>query len=194
MLFRSPGCAASAVDDLGQAVEALLARGPGTRFVILGLCSGASDAHQYARRDPRIAGAVFIDGYTYQTARFRRLRWRRRLLQPGRLLQRLRQWRTAPVAKPPGIEVDLFRSPPLAQAAADYQVMLARGMRLAFLFTGDVQYSYLYADQLYDAFPELRHRVALHYLPHTDHTLTRRSAREELIALLKDWLLGFDSV
>lgn len=185
----APGQSPSAVDDLRQAADALVARKLGPQFSLIGLCSGAHDAHQFAATDDRVAGALFIDGYAYPTAKFKVIRWQQRLTQPGKLLRKLTET-SSEEEQPPGIEVDLFRHPPQAQAQADYERMLARGAHLAFVYTGDVQYEYVYRDQLLDAFPLLRGYAKLWYLPHSDHTLTRRQSREELIALARDWLTG----
>lgn len=184
-----PGQSPSAVEDLRRAAEALIARRLGPQFVLIGLCSGAHDAHQFAAVDDRVAGALFIDGYAYPTPKFKAIRWQQRLSQPGKLLRRLGGGRQAE-EQPPGIEVDLFRHPPQAQAQADYERMLQRGAHLAFVYTGDVQYEYVYREQLLDAFPVLKGYAKVWYLPHSDHTLTRRQTREELIALARDWLTG----
>ena len=184
----APGQSASAVDDLRQAADALDARKLGPQCMLIGLCSGAHDVHRFAASDDRVVGALFIDGYAYPTARFKAIRWQQRLSQPLRMLRRLSE--KPGEDQPPGIEVDLFRHPPQAQAQADYERMLTRGAHLAFVYTGDVQYEYVYRDQLLDAFPLLRGHAKVWYLPHADHTLTRRQTREELIALARDWLKG----
>jgi pimeloyl-ACP methyl ester carboxylesterase len=185
----APGQAASAQADLKAAADALTARRLGPEFVLIGLCSGAHDAHQFAATDSRVAGALFIDGYAYPTRKFRLLRVWRRLCEPDKVWRRL-LGRRPPATAPAGVSVDLFRYPPQAEAGADYRRMLERGVRLAFVYTGDVEYEYAYRDQLLDAFPLLRGYAKLWYLPHSDHTLTRRRTREELIALARDWLGG----
>ena len=186
----APGQAASAQADLKAAADALTARRLGPEFMLIGLCSGAHDAHQFAASDSRVAGALFIDGYAYPTRKFRLIRAWRRLCEPGKIWRRLLHWRPAQSAVPAGISMGLFRYPPQAEAGADYQRMLERGVHLAFVYTGDVEYEYAYRDQLLDLFPQLRGYAKLWYLPHSDHTLTRRRTREELIALARDWLAG----
>lgn len=186
----APGQAASSLADLHQAAAMLASRRLGEQLVLIGLCSGAHDAHQFAAADDRVAGALFIDGYAYPTARFRLIRHWQRLSDPARLWRRLRRPAEPVGERPPGIEVELFRRPPLEQARADYGRMLARGAHLAFVYTGDVQYEYVYRDQLLAVFPELRGYAKVWHLPHADHTLSRRVTREQLIALARDWLTG----
>lgn len=51
-------------DDIGAAIDALLAHGPGLRRVVLwGLCDGASASLLYAgrRRDPRVGGLALLN-------------------------------------------------------------------------------------------------------------------------------------
>ena len=185
------GQQASVTQDLRLALDSLDTRVAGTGYALVGLCSGAHDGFQLALADARVTALFCIDGYTYPTPRFARLRWRGRLAHPlrslGRVLKRLR----GPAADaPPGLEVELTAWPSQQQAAEGYRQLLVRGTALGFVFTGDVQASYLYEAQHIEAFPFLAGAAAVWYLPHTDHTLTRRKAREELIALLRGWLSG----
>ena len=59
-----------AVLDVADALD-FLTQATGTqRFVILGLCSGAFNAHQVAVKDERIIGTVFMDGIVFRTFGF----------------------------------------------------------------------------------------------------------------------------
>ncbi len=189
------GKSANASDDLKLALDSLGTRVTGAGFVLVGLCSGAHDIHQFGRDDARVRGLLFIDGYTYSTPHFQRLLWTARLTHIGRSVRRLFA-RLGEKLKPPaedapqGVDTDFVVWPPKAETQADYERMLARGAALGFVFTGDTQWAYLYADQHIDAFPLLRGKAQVWFLPHIDHTLTRRKAREELIALVRHWLQG----
>lgn len=186
----APGQRADATQDLGIVLDGLEARGLGARFALVGLCSGAHDAHQFARSgDPRLKAMFFIDGYTFATPRFNRLLLGARLSHPLRSFQRLiARLRGPGLDAPLGLDTDFIVWPLEAEVRRDYQAFIDRGVSLAFLFTGDVQANYLYREQHTDVFPELRGQVQTWFLPHIDHTLTRQSAREELIALVRGWL------
>ena len=83
--------------DVSDAMNFLTEKTGVEKFVLLGLCSGAYNAHQVAVKDHRIVGSVFMDGivfrtigffFRYQIGRFFRFRfWRnaikRRLTQSG---------------------------------------------------------------------------------------------------------------
>lgn len=186
---------ASSRADFALALDALDARRLGTRYVVVAVCSGAHDGHQLCRVDERVAGLFTIDGYAFPNAKFRRLAWQGKLLHPLRSLQNL-AGRWLPryrLMEPQGANTDVVVWPPAEEVRVDYQRFLERRLQLAFLFTGDVQNLYLYADQHYDVFPLLRGKAPLWFLPHIDHTLTRRSAREEVIALIRQWLVGLSN-
>ncbi len=186
------GQAASALVDCQRALDALDQRRLGERYVVIGLCSGSHDGHQLCRVDERVTGLFNIDGYAYRNPRHWAIYWLNRVSHPlrslrnvaGRWLPRYR------IAEPQGMAADLTPWPEQAEVAADYASFLRRGVRLGFVFTGDLHGSYLYADQHYDVFPMLRGRAQVTYRSHIDHTLTRRAAREEMIAHIRQWLQG----
>ncbi len=186
------GRAASSLNDCQLALDALQAQGLGTRYLMVGLCSGAHDAHQLACVDARVVGMFCIDGYAYPTLRFRGLHLWTRLSHAVRSLRNLagRVHARYLIDEPRGLGADLVPWPGREAVAADYQKLLARNVAMSFVFTGDIQDTYLYNDQHYEVFPALRGRATVRFLPHIDHTLTRRAAREEMITLIREELSG----
>src|SRR5690606_37848418 len=66
-----PDCLAEAdvpLTDIREAMDFLQSRYGIEEFILLGLCSGAYQAHESAVRDPRVVGTVQLDGYGYRTA------------------------------------------------------------------------------------------------------------------------------
>lgn len=187
-----------AVADIRAAMDALQGAGLGKRFLLVGLCSGAHDAHLTLRADGRVVGGTFIDGYTYPTARYYLTYLAQRLLDPGRLLRRLMRF-----ARWPGAaggtgggqdddakdELDYFRQPTAAELHDDLAAFMRRGIALNYIYTGQVQNLYNYAGQLEDAFPELRRyeRAEVHHLAMADHTFSRTTMRSELVGVILDW-------
>ena len=187
------GHAASMVKDSQLAMDALDKLKLGRNYLFIGLCSGANDAHQTARVDERIVGMFCLDGHAFESPRFRQLRLKKRLLHPWRSLRNviarwLPQFRAHQSMGSQGAEAEIIVWPSKQQVEADYQLFLDRQMHMAFFFTGDIQSVYLYAEQHYDVFPMLRGWAPVWFLPHIDHTLTRRAAREEMIAHIHKWL------
>lgn len=59
-----------AVQDAADAADFLKVHTGNDRFVAIGLCSGAFNAHQAVMSDPRFVGAVFLDGIVFRTFGF----------------------------------------------------------------------------------------------------------------------------
>lgn len=53
--------------DVADAMDALEKKTGNDRFVLIGLCSGAYNAHQIALSDRRVVGCVMMDGLVYRT-------------------------------------------------------------------------------------------------------------------------------
>jgi pimeloyl-ACP methyl ester carboxylesterase len=177
--------------DLREAIEALQRRGIARRFVVCGLCSGVDSAHALALGDPRVCGAVFVDGYSYPTlsSRVRRLlirafapaRWRRRVLSRIAPL-----WRAQAVGEIQEIYVRSY--PTLERFRSDIRGLRARGTRLLFVFSGGVE-SFLGAGQFWEAVGDsYRDQIALRHLPRADHLFTSVIDRAELLDILVDWI------
>lgn len=184
--------------DLCAAMDALDARNISTGYVVIGSHSGAHDAHQAARIDPRIIGAVFLDGYVHSTPRA----WLNRLL--GRTGERRRG--PIPAGDAPHLtprsgdalhdasdaEIHWFDTPTHARMEIDLIEFMRRQLSLMYVYTGDVERDYHYAAQLMDAFPLLRgyRHLTLRHIPEADHRYSRRTTREAMIDVLVDWVLG----
>ena len=187
--------------DLCAAMDALDARNISSGYVVIGSHTGAHDAHQAARLDPRVIGAVFIDGYVHSTPRA----WLNRLL--GKVGDRSRGGvqGTPPVLhltprsgdalhNASDAEIHWFDTPAHARMEADLVEFMRRQLALMVVYTGDVERDYHYAAQLMDAFPLLRsyRRLTLRHIPEADHRYSRRTTREAMIDVLVDWVLGIN--
>lgn len=184
--------------DLCAAMDALDARNISTGTIIIGSHSGAHDAHEAARVDPRLIGAVFLDGYVPSTPRA----WLNRTM--SRLTERSRHTPPAPL----GIsltpksgsalhdvlpsEIHYHDTPSHPRMEADLVEFIRRQLSLLYVYTGDVEHQYTYAAQLIDAFPILRgyRHLTIRQIPEADHHFIRRATREALIDMLVDWVLG----
>lgn len=193
-----PGRNPDAAPDLCAAMDALDARNIARGHVLIGGHNGAHEAHLAARIDPRVIGAVFIDGYVHSTPRA----WLNRTLQRFGGSQRLQPEapRTHLQLTPRSGEalhdaadadIHWFDTPPHARMNADLVEFMRRQMALMYIYTGDVERDYQYSAQLIDAFPLLRgyRRLTVRHLPEADHRHSRRVTREALIDVLVDWTL-----
>ena len=178
--------------DAADAMRLLTEVSGCTRFVLIGLCSGADNAHVVARDNPAVAGAVFLDGYAYRTPGhvlrhylprlFSVSRWRR-FLSTRLRAARVRANRSAPVVF--GREF-----PPRAQVREDLEAMLARGLKLNFIYSGGISRYFNHRRQFRECFGRMaRHaNVTVDLLAGTDHTYILGADRARLIGVIEGWM------
>ena len=142
-------------------------------------------------------GAVMLDGYTYRTAKFHFYRYFTRIF-------RLESWRVlifdivirrglerlfgsrAPKEKQLGFVIDV---PPREVAEANLQDLLARGVRLLFVYTHAVYKTYNHDKQFYGMFPSIEPTGAtqVEFWPDSDHVFSMIEHQERLIRTVTSW-------
>jgi pimeloyl-ACP methyl ester carboxylesterase len=162
-------------------------------FVLLGLCSGADDAFDSARRDSRVTGVALLDGYAYRTAGFYLRHYLPRLLRPSKwagFLLRLVK-RSVMRSSDSGLDDDVFGMafPPKEEFENGLQDLLERKAAVLIVHSAGWFEYYNYADQFRDAFPKTAAHPAIrtHYFEKADHTYTIGSDRKALVELVCDW-------
>jgi pimeloyl-ACP methyl ester carboxylesterase len=189
-----------AVADIREAMDSLAARRGTRTFVLLGNCTGAVNAYAAALADPRVCGAVLIDGYGYRTWRFYLHRYGPFLLDPFRLASYL-SWRGRRAAAclvrrdaaRESEDASLgWQAPPKPQVQAGLARLLERGVRVLPIFSGDGQTRkyYNYHEQFRDTFRSLDFRglVEVEFYRDADHIFSQTGARQRLIARVCDWM------
>jgi hypothetical protein len=188
-----------AVVDLLEAMDLVSERTGIDRFVIMALCSGVDPAHSVAVHDGRVAGAVFIDGYAYETpgSRLRaRVEHLRRRLTPAGYLRwvRRRLWPRlgGPGRREVGAAPIFDRSfPPLVQFRQDLATMLARDARLLFLYTRHA-YFFNHRGQFpaMISAPRLPEGLEVEHWTGLDHVLTPVGERGRAVRRLGEWMVA----
>jgi len=193
-------------------------RGVARRFIIFGLCSGADAAFRTACLDSRVVGLVLVDPtHLFPTRRTWALRILRAARRPGPwmrlvsgrygIFRRLRSHLgrrtdsqgsrlsgsagTASEGESPrGGTSRILTSEARDLASEGLAGLIARGVRICHVITGDQQALYNYRTQLLDAFPELDlNRVArLELFPDSQHTFPREADRQELERVVAEWV------
>jgi hypothetical protein len=185
--------------DLEDAISMLAGEGA-TRFALVSLCSGTDNSHIVTLRDPRVVGAVFIDGYAYVTPtslayakifRFVQLpRWKRALRRRFPQLFGLDLDRQAV-----GWVDEIFNReyPSRDRFEADLAVMVDRGARLLFVYSQ--QTTYAYEAQFWDWLrrKDWRGRIAVEYYSKADHTFRYAVDRDVMLDRVSSWLLALSS-
>jgi pimeloyl-ACP methyl ester carboxylesterase len=182
--------------DICSALEYLENELGANRFVVMGICTGADNAHRAMREDERVVGAVCVDGYSYRTLRFYANHYLPKLVS-------LKSWKSLLkrishiFAKPdrsefPALEDDQldyrWKLPAKEQTESDYREFIRRGARLLCVFTGGWRYNY--RGQLADAFRPLEFddTISTTYLPNASHTFKVEEDRSSLIEAITSWL------
>jgi pimeloyl-ACP methyl ester carboxylesterase len=195
---------ASAVAEVRLAMDELGRAHGLDRFVLFGICSGAEHALRTGIEDPRVVGAVLVDGYAYRTPAyylhyygprlFRLEAWRRLLTERSPLARWLRrpasdiEGNGHPPAQPPK-----RRFPPRARFRETLAALTARGVELLLVYTGEgMADHYNYDGQFFEAFPEFRDRtVEVVFLAATDHLFSRARSRDALAGSVERWVGRF---
>jgi pimeloyl-ACP methyl ester carboxylesterase len=183
-----------ALADISQVIDGWQEETGQTRFVIIGLCTGAYNALRAAGHDERVIGAVLIDGYSYPTFKYQLRHHARRLRQGWRWLRYLKRilGRGAGRQESASDDVVVFETEPMSRDDFGQRLrqLLDQGSELLFIYTGLGPQQFNYPRQLEDAFPELQHhlRERVVYLPDANHTFTLPDQRLRLIDEIDSWL------
>jgi hypothetical protein len=195
----------SVLRDISAAADFLSLKQGAKSLVVAGLCSGAFDAFLYALADERVSGAFMLDmPGPFRNWSHLAYRAAGRALRPAswmNLVRRIsKQARPLPLvgsidgAQPgdastvflPGVRGHLSRD----RMEAELDKLLARGVKLMFVFTGGVEDDYNHRLQFRLRFPRAAAHPSLctEFIPWSDHTFSTRNAREYVTGYLQNWV------
>jgi pimeloyl-ACP methyl ester carboxylesterase len=191
---------AAGLADIKEALDSVESSHKVSRFILVGLCSGADLAVLYGHSDPRVVGLVLMDPTIPPTPRYyvhyilRRLvhlqNWLSVLTGRSGLLKLVsahlrNRVRPSDKARPLSF-LNLQFSPYLAQC---YAASAARGLKLLTAFTS-LSPRHAYERQILDAFPELSAggTLQLQYFPQSDHVFSAAQDRARLFRAIGSWL------
>lgn len=183
--------------DVGDAMDYLKDATGTETFVLLGLCSGAFNAHQVAVKDERIVGSVFMDGIVFRTFGFFIRHYILRLFKP-------RFWRNAIKRRMMGestsgqndgdklAESEFFSSDlERDEVIRDLETLLDRGSQLLFLYTdgfddicGREQFQEMYGFRPDDG------QLQVEYYPKSEHTFRLTENRNIACERVSKWFAG----
>ena len=180
--------------DVTEAMDIVTRRTSAEQFVLVGFCSSVDAAHQVTLVDPRVVGAVHIEGYAYNTPGSRR-RARRTLLSWSRWDVAIRRriiWilrrRSSSSKSDVGGSVYSRRIPTQEQFAADLATLsseLAKPHLLIYSqsLNGAEQFS-----EMFDHPDMDNSRIAFEYYADADHTFYTVEHREMMVSSVAEWL------
>jgi alpha-beta hydrolase superfamily lysophospholipase len=188
-----------AVYDLQAAMNLIETMLGVRRFIVIGLCSGATNGLSLAVADSRVVGLLMFDGYAFPGRRTRFERMLRRALaaptnpafigKTARWVQRKLSPSAAAAAAPHIFEPD----PPEVTAAAFRRSMTqvaARNLAVLLLYTGTMHVTDRNRDQLgpFANEPFMR-QFEYEFIGEIDHSLTSMAAQQTFMTVVCDWVL-----
>lgn len=178
----------------GEVVEAMDHLGTAygcSSFVLVGLCSGARMALMVGGRDPRVLGAVSLDGQAFRTWRFwvHRYRLRQRSILSALALRFRQLSKDEPPPAPIAAEVPRISMPSKKEVTRDLRELVSRNAFLYWIFTGSFADRYNYHFQHRHAFRNIDfgELLQLDYMPEADHILTTLRAQWTVLDNVLEW-------
>lgn len=168
------------------------------QFILIGICTGADQAHRAAVADNRVVGAVCMDGYGYKT-------WRFYLNHYGPKFLNIDVWRNA-IKKLIGLrnklipdrsndpetvtQISAWRLPTKDQLRAELIELFRRDIYLLYIYSGGVATYYNYRGQFEDAFKDIdfEDNLLVKHFPLADHLYMVIEDRRKLIDTIVEWL------
>jgi pimeloyl-ACP methyl ester carboxylesterase len=188
-----------AVFDLQAAMNLMETTLGVRRFIVIGLCSGATNGLSLAVADSRVIGLLMFDGYAFPGRRSRFERSVRRALaaptnpavlgKTARWLQRKFSPAAAAAAAPHIFEPD----PPEVTAALFRRSMTQlaeRNVAVLMLYTGTMHVTDRNRDQLGPFANEAFVRnFEYEFIGEIDHSLTSMASQQTFMSVVSDWVL-----
>ena len=176
-----------------EAMDAVSAETGVTRFVLMGLCTGAYNAFRAAVVDERVVGCVLMDGYAYPTRRSQFIHYRTRAFELERWVGYVRRRFGKGTHRPEKTEdLIVFENEVVRKAGfeSDLAKLIDRGTRLMMTYTKLGPLAFNYPRQMHDAFPslDLDATVTVHYYADADHTFRLHGNRTRLLGDIESWI------
>jgi pimeloyl-ACP methyl ester carboxylesterase len=187
-----------AIGDLRAAMDQVEASTGIRRFVVLGICSGATNGYWLAQVDPRVVGLLMFDGFTFPTLKTQLIHDVTRIRQAkwgvvfSKGLGRIK--RMLGIAAPRGSsifnDVSDLTNPSRSEFQAVMDTLTTRGVAVYLIYSGSLLVQHNYHEQLRDAFPHALFvgRIRYDYMPDVDHTPTPLAAQRKLADAMCEWV------
>ena len=182
-----------AVQDVSDAVDFLTQHTGRERFVAIGLCSGANNAHHIVIDDPRFVGAAFLDGIVFRTLgfylrhyglRFTRPRFWRNAIK-RRLIKepRLKEGAGGSLGESEFFEIEKTRE----EVSAEISGLVERDVQMLFVYTEGYD-DVASADQFQEMFRiRPNDQVQVEYFGKAEHTFPLTQNRKALCERIQQW-------
>lgn len=199
----NPSYRERAIGEIKEAMDFLGKQKNSEKFIIIGLCTGADNAHRAAVADQRVVGCVFMGGYAYPARHTYVLKFMERVKNITSKLFIAEKWknffkkcvRKIMPAKHSnnGSQSDdsyFWKLPDKKTALKEYSDLINRKVHMLFLFTASELSMVNYTGQIRDSFRSLDFSDLLdvELYRFSDHTYTFLSQRELMMNRVRQWL------
>lgn len=178
------------VQDIQEAMDFMVRETGVSQFVLIGLCSGAANAHPTAVVDTRVVGMVMIDAYGYPTKKFHWVYFKKRVLRfEGWMRFIKRKW--LGLWQGPNLHETFFRDfPSRDKIAVDLRQLIQRGTKMYYIYSGGVGDYYNYREQFIDMFRDVdfSDQLRLDYYSEADHLFTTLAVKNRYLSGIVQWL------
>ena len=186
-----------AVHDLQSAMSLIETMLGIRRFIVIGLCSGATNGLSVAVADSRVVGLLMFDGYAFPGRRSRFERSVRRALavptnpavigKTVRWLHRKISTRASSAAAP-----QIFEPTSPGETAATFRRSMAhiaeRDVAVLFVYTGTMHVTDRHRDQLGPfAKEQFAQRFDYKFIAEIDHSLTSMASQQTFMQVVCEW-------
>jgi hypothetical protein len=182
--------------EIQEAIDYLEKTRGAKSFALIGLCTGADNAHRAAVADSRVCGVVMLDGYSYPTANYLIRRFRNKLFRlshwkdflANRIARLIRRRRRSSTKETAGSAAYFWLLPKKSQIENELRNLIEREVRMLQVFSGS-NIAYNYAEQYADSFRHIDFNGLLKvtYMAEADHTYSIRADRERLLSVIEKW-------
>jgi pimeloyl-ACP methyl ester carboxylesterase len=186
------------INDIQAAMDELEHKKGISEYAVVGLCTGAANAHKVTVVDERIKSAAFLGGYAYPTWRFYMKRYLSAAMDPERVknlfLRVVLRIFNKPVNDGKSFEMQedfgWWTLPPKDEAYGDLEKFVSRGVDLLYVYSGEEGDVYSYEEQFKQAFPaiDFKGKIRVIINNEADHTYIMAQDRDRLICQISDWI------
>lgn len=194
------------LSDIKEAMDFLAMRKDAQRFVVMGLCTGADNAHKISVRDERICGAVFLDGYCYPSAGYYLRLYGPKLLNPAVWWRAVKRTVLKPTSQNDELfEIDkqrednnFWKLPAKNKTKAELEMLVNRSVNLLYIYTGSNNLVN-YRNQMAASMKSIKfgNQLQEEYLKDSEHTYPLSIDRNKMMGIICKWMQekyskGFD--
>ncbi len=185
------------LSDIKQAMDFLSACKGAKKFVAMGLCTGADNAHKISVRDARICGAVFLDGYCYPSTGYYLRLYGQKLLNPAVWWRAVKRTVLKPMPRNDELsdandqrEDNYFwKLPPKQKTKSELKILVNRNVNLLYIYTGSNDFVN-YKNQLAASMKSIKfgNQLQEEYLKDAEHTYPLSIDRKQMMSIICDWM------